>query len=46
MRHQMISAIRRNISIVTPTAALVPFITAFHLIVLPVFGQSVQPEAN
>jgi N-acetylneuraminic acid mutarotase len=37
---------RRNISIVTPAAVLLPFLTAFYLIVLPVFGQSVQPEAD
>lgn len=37
---------RRNILIETPAAVLVPFMTAFCLIVLPVFGQSVQSEAD
>ena len=46
MRHQMISAIRRNVPMVTPTIILVPFLTVLCLIVLPVSALSVQPEAD
>ena len=46
MRHQMLSAIRRNLTMVTRTAVLMPFITALCFTVLPVFGQSVQPEGD
>jgi N-acetylneuraminic acid mutarotase len=47
MRHQVISAIRRNVPnvpMVTPAAALVPFLTALCLIVLPASAQPVQPD--
>ena len=46
MRHQVISAIRLNIPIVTPTIILLPFLTVLCLIVLPVSALSVQPEAD
>jgi N-acetylneuraminic acid mutarotase len=46
MRHQVLSTIPRNIIIETPPAVLVPFLTAFCFIVLPVFAQSVQPKAD
>ena len=44
MRHQVIATIRRNVPMVTPAAALVPFLTALSLIMLPVSAQSAQPE--
>lgn len=42
----MIAAMRRHMTIVTSTAVLVPFLTVCCLIVLPVFGQSIQPEVD
>lgn len=46
MRHQVISAILRNVPMVTPMAVLVPFLAALCLIVLPVSAESIPPEAD
>ena len=46
MGHQMLSAIRRTIPTITPSAVLVPFLTVLCLSVLSVSAQAVQPDAD
>lgn len=46
VRRQVVSAIRRDMFMVTPTSVLAPFLMGLFLIVLPASAQSTQIESD